>query len=191
MDTLIELAMQIIFCLLVAALLGAIIGYLLGRISRCGDNNDYERDKAKLSSYDNDTYDEDLYGHINNPEAEASSGMATAIANLPLNDNERAIGQEIGIRPKTILLPESEELDDLKEISGIGLKLEETLHELGIYNFDQIAQWTPENIDWVEDYLVFKGRINKEEWISQAKLLAAGGHTEFSKKVKKGQNKNY
>ncbi len=188
MDSLIELGMQIILCLVIAALLGGIIGYLIGKMSKCG-NDDYGIEKARLNAYEGERYNEDLYGIVNNPEAKASTGMASAIANMPLNDNERAIGQEIGVRPSVIAEPDDKELDDLKEISGIGLKLEEVLHELGIYNFEQIAQWTPENIDWIEDYLVFKGRIDKEDWVSQAKLLAAGGHTEFSKKIKRDKDK--
>jgi NADH-quinone oxidoreductase subunit E len=64
--------------------------------------------------------------------------------------------------------------DNLKLISGIGPKLEQTLHGLGIYHFDQIAAFTPENVAWVDEHLNFKGRIEREDWINQAKNLAAG-----------------
>ncbi len=187
MDALVELAMQIIFCLIIAAFLGGIIGYLLGKISKCGDDNEYGIDKKILNGYDGERYDEDIYGTVNDPQASASSQMASAIANIPIDDKERAVGQEIGIRPRAIIMPEDSEIDDLKEISGIGIKIEEVLNELGVYNFKQIAEWSDENIDWIEDYLAFKGRVKKEEWIAQAKLLAAGGHTEFSKMVKSGK----
>ncbi len=62
--------------------------------------------------------------------------------------------------------------DDLKKISGVGPKLEGTLNGLGIYHFDQIAGWTSENVAWVDNYLSFKGRIDREDWIEQAKVLA-------------------
>ena len=62
--------------------------------------------------------------------------------------------------------------DDLKQISGIGPKLEETLNGLGIYHFDQIATWSAETVSWVDDFLSFKGRIDREDWIAQAKALS-------------------
>ena len=77
--------------------------------------------------------------------------------------------------------------DDLKQIKGVGPKLEKTLHEMGIYHFDQIADWGPKEQAWMDDNLAgFKGRATRDEWVPQAKTLAAGGTTEFSKKVDKG-----
>ncbi len=76
--------------------------------------------------------------------------------------------------------------DDLKRIKGIGPKNEDALNELGIYTFKQIAAWTAENVDWVEDFMSFPGRIEREDWIGQAKTLAEGGETEFSKRVDAG-----
>lgn len=62
---------------------------------------------------------------------------------------------------------------DLKAISGIGPKLEEVLNGLGIWTYGQIAAWTPEEIAWVDDYLSFKGRIGRDDWLGQAAVLAA------------------
>ncbi|NNE23335.1 MAG: NADH-quinone oxidoreductase subunit NuoE [Rhizobiales bacterium] len=64
--------------------------------------------------------------------------------------------------------------DDLKLISGVGPKLEGVLNGLGIYRFDQIAKWTKAEREWVDGYLNFKGRIERDEWIKQAKALAKG-----------------
>ena len=74
--------------------------------------------------------------------------------------------------------------DDLKLLKGVGPKLEGTLNELGFYHFDQIAAWTDAEVAWVDTRLKFKGRIERDGWIEQAKILAAGGETEFSKKKK-------
>lgn len=63
-------------------------------------------------------------------------------------------------------------LDDLKLISGVGPKLEGVLHDLGIYTFKQIAVWKKAERDWVDGYLNFKGRIDRDEWVKQAKKLA-------------------
>jgi len=77
--------------------------------------------------------------------------------------------------------------DDLKQIKGVGPKLEKTLHGMGIFHFDQIASWGPKEQAWMDDNLEgFKGRATRDDWVPQAKTLAAGGTTEFSKKVDKG-----
>jgi NADH-quinone oxidoreductase subunit E len=77
--------------------------------------------------------------------------------------------------------------DNLKEIKGIGPKLEILCNSLGFYHFDQIANWTDAEIAWVDDNLEgFKGRVTRDNWVAQAKILAAGGETEFSKRVEKG-----
>lgn len=81
--------------------------------------------------------------------------------------------------------PRAEGADDLKLISGVGPKLEQTLNELGIWHFDQVAAWKKKDIAWVDERLRFKGRIERDDWMSQAKVLAKGGDTEFSKKKKK------
>ncbi len=77
--------------------------------------------------------------------------------------------------------------DDLKQIKGVGPKLESVLHAKGIYHFDQVASWRKKEVEWVDANLEgFKGRVTRDEWVKQAKILARGGTTEFSSKVKKG-----
>jgi len=61
--------------------------------------------------------------------------------------------------------------DDLKKISGVGPKIEGILHSLGFFHFDQIAGWKKAERDWVDSYLRFKGRIDRDEWVKQAKAL--------------------
>ncbi len=63
--------------------------------------------------------------------------------------------------------------DDLRQIKGIGPKIAGILDELGIRRFDQIAAWTPENVDWVNERLKFKGRVEREQWIEQAQALVS------------------
>ncbi|MCU0884757.1 MAG: ABC transporter, partial [Beijerinckiaceae bacterium] len=53
--------------------------------------------------------------------------------------------------------------------------------------FDQIAQWTRDNVLWAGSYLAFPGRIEREEWVSQAADLAAGKETAFAARVKRGE----
>ena len=91
-----------------------------------------------------------------------------------------------GSEPALLSAPREGGADDLKQLKGVGPKLEQTLHELGVYHFDQIAGWTEAQIAWVDDRLKFRGRIQRDGWVEQAKTLAAGGTTEFADKVKKG-----
>jgi len=76
--------------------------------------------------------------------------------------------------------------DDLKRIKGIGSVIEETLNDLGIYQFKQIASWEANNVSWIENFLAFPGRIGRENWVEQAKTLDDGGTTEFANRVDKG-----
>ncbi|UWQ17814.1 NADH-quinone oxidoreductase subunit E [Jannaschia sp. M317] len=75
--------------------------------------------------------------------------------------------------------------DNLKLIKGVGPKLEKLCNSMGFYHFDQIAAWTDQEIAWVDANLEgFKGRVTRDEWVKQAKLLADGGETEFSARQK-------
>ena len=89
-------------------------------------------------------------------------------------------GKRIGTarnRPAAIEKPK--QIDDLKLISGVGPRLEGTLHSLGIYTFAQVASWKKTERDWVDGYLNFKGRIERDDWVRQAKALAKGGEAEY------------
>ncbi len=64
--------------------------------------------------------------------------------------------------------------DDLTEISGVGPVIVKKLHDLGVTTFAQIAAWTPEDVAAMDDKLNFKGRIDRDDWLAQAKKLAKG-----------------
>jgi NADH-quinone oxidoreductase subunit E len=86
--------------------------------------------------------------------------------------------------PAILAAPREGGADDLKLLKGVGPKLEGMLNDLGIYHYDQIAAWTEAEIAWVDTRLAFKGRVERDGWIEQAKQLAAGEETEFSKRAK-------
>ena len=79
-----------------------------------------------------------------------------------------------GRRLKYLDAPEGEP-DDLKQISGVGPVLEGKLNDLGIYHFWQVSKFEQRDIDLVNDAMAFPGRIERDEWIAQAKNLADGG----------------
>ena len=62
--------------------------------------------------------------------------------------------------------------DRLTLIKGIGPVNERKLNQLGIFHFDQIGAWKKKEVEWVGSYLSFPGRIEREEWIAQARRLA-------------------
>ena len=101
-------------------------------------------------------------------------------------DDVREAADE-GTKPATLAAAREGGADDLKRIKGIGPKLEKLCNTMGFFHFDQIAAWTPDEMAWVNANLEgFKGRAKRDKWIDQAKLLAAGKETEFSKRVDKG-----
>jgi len=146
-----EIASQMILCLLLAALLGFIIGYLFGKSTCTHDNCGEEADT----------------------HTEVSHEEETAIST--------------GIAPMLLSGPRNGEKDNLTRIKGIGLKIDETLNSIGIYHFDQIADWNEDNIVWADSTLGFPGRAKRELWVEQAAALAAGEETEFSKRVDAGE----
>ena len=76
--------------------------------------------------------------------------------------------------------------DNLKLIKGIGPQNEGRLNALGVNQFVQIAGWNKKDEAHYGDVLAFPGRIEREEWVKQAKVLAKGGSTDFAKRVKTG-----
>jgi len=77
--------------------------------------------------------------------------------------------------------------DNLKQIKGVGPQIEAKLNAAGINSFAQIAAWTKKQQAEFAEQLSFAGRIEREEWVSQAKILAKGGSTDFAKRVAKGE----
>lgn len=80
---------------------------------------------------------------------------------------------ETNAKPAMLSAPRDGLADDLKQIKGIGPKLEQVCNQLGVYHFDQIASWQVEEIAWVDmNFDGFKGRVTRDRWVSQAQILA-------------------
>jgi predicted flap endonuclease-1-like 5' DNA nuclease len=96
------------------------------------------------------------------PEGIAGAGAAVAAAAEPVHEHP-AISA-----------------DDLKQIKGIGPKLEKLLNSLGVTSYAQIAAWNGADIDSIDAQLgTFQGRIRRDDWPAQARLLAAGDKAAF------------
>ena len=96
-------------------------------------------------------------------------------------------GTNEGTRPSGLDAPRNGSADDLKQIKGIGPKMEKLCNSLGFWHFDQVAGWTADEVAWVDANLTgFKGRVSRDEWVEQARVLASGGKTEFATRVEDG-----
>ena len=85
------------------------------------------------------------------------------------------------MRPAGLSAPRSGVADNLQRIRGIGKRNEVRLNKLGIFHFGQIAAWTPAEARWVAAHLAFPERIERDDWIGQAIVLASGGELENMK----------
>ena len=151
---------QLLFWLLAVFVLGLVIGWWLHvKISSVPEIAEVKpMDKALRTSSDNDDKDNQADGN-----------------SVPYS-----------WAPTILYAPPVEKRDDLKKISGIGNKLEQLLNDLGIYKYEQLANFNQQNIAWVNNRLYFSGRIEREKWVEQAKLLTIGQETDFSQRVDSG-----
>lgn len=87
--------------------------------------------------------------------------------------------------PARLSGPRGGKADDLKEIEGIGPAMEKLVNEMGFYHFDQIATWSEADVAWVDANMKnFKGRIIRDRWVAQAKIIVAEGLAAFRERAK-------
>jgi len=163
-----EIASQMILCLLLAALLGFIIGYLFGKMTcandDCGHNTDLD-------------------------ESHTPQGIVSTTAKPTSNTSATVAGLTTGViastltKPALLSAPRDGKADNLSRIKGVDAKLEEELNNSGIYHYDQIAKWDNDNIQWADETLGSPGRVQREEWVPQAKILATAQTTKLSKTI--------
>ena len=109
--------------------------------------------------------------------------LATELHTPSLNTNINRYQQPVHKAQPVALKPSSGVTDDLKVIKGIGPVIEKALNAAGIYYYRQIAEFTQANIQWVNTHLDFHGRIEREEWIEQARALLPKNEPRISDSV--------
>lgn len=157
-----EVASLIVINLLIAAIIGLVIGYIIGKNS----SGSYPISKDKSNSDKKEAAESKTKAGVN-PIFKKSSNL----------DN----------KPLVISSPRPAGKDNLKKIKGINTKIENDLNSLGIYHFDQIASWSSKNCDWVESFLLEPGCAKQNQWVEQAKILKSGKETIYSQKVENGE----
>lgn len=111
------------------------------------------------------------------------AGMGEVIAVAAKDETENAIAAEL---PRETVAHVAGEADDLRKIKGVGPKLVTLLASLRVTRFAQIAEWTDADIDRMDARLgTFAGRIRRDNWVEQAKFLAAGDVAGFEGKFGK------
>ncbi|WP_151718004.1 NADH-quinone oxidoreductase subunit E [Gemmobacter serpentinus] len=111
-------------------------------------------------------------------EAKAKAKVAAPAAVAALPESE-------GTKPEGLAAARDGKGDDLKLIEGIGPVLEKLCHELGIFHFDQIAGWGADEIAWMDSNLKgFRGRVTRDKWVSQAKIIVTEGIDIFLERAK-------
>ncbi|HAR51642.1 MULTISPECIES: 50S ribosomal protein L21 [Roseovarius] len=99
------------------------------------------------------------------------AGVAVAAAEKPAKKAEKKAEKKADAPKKAKAAAGG---DDLKQLSGVGPALEKKLHEAGVTTFAQIAAWTEADVADMDEKLSFKGRIEREGWIEQAKEMTKG-----------------
>lgn len=128
------------------------------------------------------------------PEAKKAAAPAKPAARKPAPPKKAAVRlaptvpppmMAIGV-PGAVGVP-----DNLLLLKGVGPKLNTLLVGLGITRFDQIGAWTEEDAAKVDVHLgAFTGRIERDNWIEQARLLAGGAIAEFETRFGKLNSEN-
>lgn len=89
-----------------------------------------------------------------------SFGWLSTMNSVP---EDKDFGKVFAIRPTRV--------DDLSDINGVGGPTEHDLNRIGIYQFEQIANWTDDNIAAVDELLELDGRIQRDQWVVQARRI--------------------
>ncbi len=120
------------------------------------------------------------------PVAVASPVPAAVVDPAPAMAVEPA-GADAGVatKPAGLAGPRGGQGDDLQTLEGIGPVMERLCHELGFFHFDQIAAWGAAEVAWMDANLKgFKGRVSRDKWVRQARLIGEVGLDEFKRRAK-------
>jgi|SRR5215213_8106582 len=186
-----QIALEVLLWILLAFFVGCIVGYVLRLIVHRAGKGAIEEDIGPAASSAAEPAAVESERHMRLADADLPQAIAaksqpvlskTAIAGHTADNEQAKIvpteprPAEAALKPsqpKGIASPRGGTADELQQISGVGPKIELTLHRLGIFHFDQIAGWTTEEAQWIDDHLKFKGRIARDEWIKQARQFAS------------------
>ncbi|MEM1361704.1 MAG: hypothetical protein AAGF94_08305 [Pseudomonadota bacterium] len=152
-------ALPVVIAVGVGVVFGVGAAIVMGRVICHADKDDWGPFEGLKGNFDSDKTAE---------ETETAQSSAAPSSPAP-----SSAAPSSAAKPETLDGPKNGAADDLKKLNGVGPKLEELMNENGIYHYEQIASWTPEQVAWIEEKLSFKGRIERDGWIAQAKEFTA------------------
>ena len=168
---------------------GTSASYLAGPVSDTIGHSEGERVTVSKGASKAAQIDARAASVASRPAAAKSASPAKPAAAKPVAKKAAAkapAAKAEGISNR-LAAPRAGKADNLTRIKGIGTVNEKKLNEHGIFHFDQIGAWKKADVEAAEAYLAFDGRIAREEWVKQAKLLSQGKGTEFSRRVDAGK----
>ena len=116
---------------------------------------------------------------------ESFAAAAAAVILPPMGEMARTAWEDNQIT-RAEAAAASGAVDDLTRLKGVGPKLSAILQVLGVNRYDQIANWSDDDIARIDPQLgAFQGRIVRDDWVEQARLLAAGDVAGFEAKFGK------
>jgi predicted flap endonuclease-1-like 5' DNA nuclease len=149
-----NIASLIVANLVIAGIIGFIIGYLIGK------NKGLPKIESIRNEEKKDDFKNEKIKHPINPVFKKNSA--------------------IDFKPLILTTPKLSGKDSLIKIKGIDERIENALNNLGIYHFDQISKWSNKNCEWVEEFLLLPGIARSNKWVEQAKILLSGNDTTYS-----------
>lgn len=125
-----------------------------------------ETDKVSDTAPETEIVDE-------SPDREVEKPIEETVLASDSEENIEEAPVKVEHRPVWVEAPRNGKADDLTAIKGIGLRIQSMLHEIGIFHYSQIADWSSDEAIWVEQKIGFSGRVSREKWVEQAKKLVA------------------
>ena len=177
-----EIALEITLCLFIAVLIGFILGFIVAKATNKKENNMNmpKTKKAEVKAVtpvqeksieeEIDTLietvsEKEMPEEVEIPTSDVTQNSVEALKSIDeTNDEDTQV-------PVILDAPRDNQRDALTQIKGIGPKVEKQLNAAGIYHFDQIANWSESNIQWLEENTTFAHRAKKDLWVNQAKAL--------------------
>lgn len=124
--------------------------------------------------------------HVDLPPIEIGQNTTQTLARTRQDSLAESDGASAAPLPFPVNLGPDVEPDDLLRLKGVGPKLARTLMDMGITNYAQIAAWSQDDVAAVDARLgVFSGRVVRDNWVEQARLLEAGDVEGFEAKFGK------
>ena len=161
-----EIASQIVICLLIAALIGFIIGYLVCKsLSKKTNSVPTEEVTEKEEPL---VVEKNEIEEMQIPTENIVSDAVKALEEVDSQEIEELGSQ----KPELLDSPRNNKKDTLSKIKGIGPKVEKQLNEAGIYHFEQIANWLDANRNWRACSQPSSRPSIKDLWVAQAKSLS-------------------